>query len=118
MARHELDRSLDRACRENQEVQLQLELANGALRRWEEERGGVRETASRQRVQLDAALAERDMLKDQARDLQVCAAGQCRAVSVSHALKDQKLHKEPNISYFQFSRVYLVCLSYVERNAI
>ncbi|XP_046390546.1 myosin-2 heavy chain-like isoform X2 [Ischnura elegans] len=66
LVKYDLERRLDRACRELEESQVQLELAVSAGRKWEEER----EAVPLHRAQLQAAVTERDALKEQARTLQ------------------------------------------------
>ncbi|XP_071446251.1 putative uncharacterized protein MYH16 [Hetaerina americana] len=66
LVKYDLERRLDKVCRELEESRVQLELAVSAGRKWEEER----EAIPLHRAQLQATSAERDTLKEQARTLQ------------------------------------------------
>ncbi|KAG8229490.1 hypothetical protein J437_LFUL010065 [Ladona fulva] len=67
LVKYELERRLDRACREVEESRVQLELAVSTGRKWEEER----EAVPLHRAHLQAAITERDSLKEEARSLQL-----------------------------------------------
>ncbi|CAG2066037.1 unnamed protein product, partial [Timema podura] len=63
MARHDMERSLDRERRDAQAMRMQLDLAVKTNRRWEEERASIKGSASQYRVQLESATRERDASK-------------------------------------------------------
>jgi hypothetical protein len=68
---HELGRTLDIERRDSQAMRMQLKVAVEAVQRCGEERAATSPEFSRLRIELEAAVRERDCLKDQIHTTQV-----------------------------------------------
>lgn len=70
---HEFERTLDVERRDSQAMRMQLKVAVEAVQRCGEERAAASPELSRLRIELEAAVRERDYLKDQMHTSQVIA---------------------------------------------
>nr|CAD7398326.1 unnamed protein product [Timema poppensis] len=105
MARHDMERSLDRERRDAQATHMQLDLAVKTNRRWEEERAFIKGSASQYRVQLESATRERDALKEQLHNLQTGY--------VTFKLENTKLQRS-----VEEQEVHLRCQQELQNNSI
>lgn len=68
---HEVERTLDVERRDSQTLRLQLKAAVETIQQYGEERAALMSELPRLRIELEAAVRERDCLKDQAHTSQV-----------------------------------------------
>lgn len=72
---HELECMLDAERRDSQAMRMQLKVAVEAVQKYGEERAATSPELSRLRIELEAAVRERDCLKDQIHTSQVVSYG-------------------------------------------